>query len=376
MMHSVNGRRALIGLLVLLTGAMLVLAGCTHRGGNPPERVAVTQASEFTGNAVCVECHASESATHRGSRHDLTMHAATRAELGSLTPKAGVVPLAGYALEDRGGTLAIVRESLDTSKPEMQMLQLALGSGKVGLTFVSFLSADTMLETHMSYFPAYDLWDITPGQEVKRADDVPFGRIHSGETARKCVSCHAVTVPERSLQPDSRLYGVGCEACHGAGRAHLEAMRAKKFTEPHMENLAKLSSTHLNQLCGRCHRNIEDVDIKSGDGTKTHRFQPYALVRSACRTRSGEPLSCMRCHDAHTDVSTDRKKYEQACLNCHAKSGTARPASADPSIRQSKVCPVNATSGCISCHMRPRRIFPGTTITSTLADHLISIEHK
>jgi len=376
MMHRVNGRRALLGLLVLLTGAMLAIAGCMHRGGAPPGRITATQASEFMGNAACAECHASESAAHRGSRHDLTMHAATRAELGALAPRAGVVPLAGYTLEDRGDTLAITRENLDTGKPEVQTLQLALGSGKVGLTFVSFLSADTMLETHMSYFPEYHLWDMTPGQEVKDAGDVPFGRIQQGEKARRCVSCHSTTVPKQSLQPEPRFYGVGCEACHGAGRAHIEAMQAKRYTEPHMENLAKLSSTQLNQRCGKCHRNVVDVDIQSGDATKTHRYQPYALVRSACRTRSGEPLSCLSCHDAHTNVSTDRKTYEQACLNCHAKAETAHPVSQDPNSRQSRVCPVNATTGCISCHMRPRRLFPETTITATLADHLISIEHK
>jgi hypothetical protein len=375
-MHSANGRRLLLGLLFLLTGAMLAIAGCTHRAGPPSQSVPVTQASEFTGNASCVECHASECATHRGSRHDTTMHAATRAALGTLAPKAGVVPLAGYALEDRGGALAVVRESFDTGKPEVQALQLALGSGKVGITFVSMLSADTMLETHMSYFPDYHLWDMTPGQEVKRVGDVPFGRLHSGETARHCISCHSITAPERTLAPEPRFYGVGCEACHGPGRAHIEAMRAKRYSDDHMENLAKWSPTKLNQLCGRCHRNVTDVDVRTPDANQTHRYQPYALARSACRTKSGEALSCLSCHDAHTDVSSDEKKYEAACLNCHARPGSAHPVSGDPNILQAKVCPVNAATGCISCHMRPKRLFPETTITATLADHLISIEHK
>ncbi len=375
-MHSVNGRRSLLGLLFLLTGGLLWLAGCTHPAVSPAERTPVTQASEFAGNAACAECHASECASHRGSRHDRTMHAATRRDLGPLAPKAGVVPLAGYALEDQGDVLTVVRESFETGRPEVQTLQLALGSGKVGLTFLSLLSADTMMETRMSYFPGYRLWDMTPGQEVKRAGDVPFGRLHSGETARHCLSCHSVTVPERTLQPEPRLYGVGCEACHGPARAHIEAMQAKRFAEPHLENLAKWTPTKLNRLCGRCHRNVEDVDVRTPDANQTHRYQPYALARSACRTKSGEPLSCLSCHDAHADVSTDRKKYEQACLSCHARPGLEHPVSGDPNVRQAKACPVNATTGCISCHMRPKRLFPETTITATLSDHRISIEHK
>jgi hypothetical protein len=373
--HSVNARHLLLGLAAILTGAMVALVGCTHSAA-PPERVAVTPASAFAGNASCVPCHASECASHRGSRHDTTMHAATRTALGTLSPRAGVVPLAGYTLEDRGDALAVVRQNFDTGKQEVLPLNLVFGSGKVGLTFVSVLSPDSMMETHMSYFPDYHLWDMTPGQEIKRAGDVPFGRLHTGESARHCLNCHTTTVPERTLLPEPRFYGVGCEACHGPGQAHIEAMQAKRYTEPHMENLAKRSPAQLNRLCGKCHRNVEDVDVRTPDANQTHRYQPYALARSACRTKSGEPLSCLSCHDAHTDVSTDIKKYEQECLNCHAQPGASHPISGDPNVWQAKVCPVNATTGCISCHMRPKRLFPETTITATLADHWISIEHK
>lgn len=375
-MHRVHSRRLLCGLL-FLTGALLVLAGCVRRPQtSPPPPVVVTAASAFVGNEACAECHATQFKSHHGSRHDLTMHSATRSALGSMTPKPGVVPLAGYALEEQGDALSVVRESLDSTKPETRPLQLVMGSGKVGLTFLSLLSADTMLETRMSYFPNEHIWDLTPGQEVKRAGDVPFGRLHTDATARHCISCHAITVPEHSLQPEPRLYGVGCEACHGSGREHIDAMQAQKYDEPHMEDLGKLSPTKLNHLCGRCHRNVEDVDVRTPDSNQTHRYQPYALVRSACRTKTGEPLSCLSCHNAHTDVSTDRKKYEDACLACHAKPGTVHTTPADPYARHSKVCPVNATTGCITCHMRPKRLFPETTITAALADHFISIEHK
>jgi hypothetical protein len=369
-------RRCRIRVVLLLTGAVLLIVGCTHRSDPSAKPVAATKISAFVGNASCAECHAMESKNHQGSRHDRTMQTASAAGLGKLAPAVGVVPLAGYALEERSGGFAVVRQAFDSDRPEVQPLQLALGSGKVGMTFLALLSPDTLLETRMSYFPDYRLWDLTPGQEVKRAGDVPFGRTHTGEEARRCVGCHSTTVPELTLQLEPNFYGVGCEACHGPARAHLEAMRAQNFSEPHMEKLGKLSSTKLNELCGRCHRNTADVNVQTAEVKLTHRFQPYALQRSMCRTKSNEPLSCLSCHDPHTDVSTDHKKYETTCLSCHAAPGTAHSASADPYARPSKVCPVNATTNCISCHMRPKRLFPETTIMANLADHLISIEHK
>ncbi len=375
-MVRANRGRSLALLLLVVTGALLLAAGCSHQSQSPSAKITVSEAGDFVGNAPCAECHAAECKSHKGSRHDQTMHTATREGLGALAPASGVVPLAGYAMEERGGALTLVRHSLDSGKEETQTLPMALGSGKVGMTFIAPLSAETLLEAKMSYFPSYHLWDTTPGQEVKFTGDVPFGRIYASPTPRRCIGCHSTTAPKLTLQPEPRFFGVGCEACHGAGKAHIEAMHAKRFSEPHLENLAAWSPTRLNALCGKCHRNASDVDVHTLDALQTHRFQPYALQRSACRTKSSEPLSCLSCHDPHTDVSTDRKKYEQECLNCHAKPGAGHPAAADAMARQSKACPVNPSTGCIGCHMRPKLLFPKTTITATLADHLISIEKK
>ncbi len=375
-MARMNRVRAVAVILMLLSAAILLTAGCTHRDPPVVVKLASDERSEFVGNLACAECHASEFKAHHGSRHDRSLQAATRAELGSLTPAMGVVPLAGYAMAERSGVLTLERQGLEAGKVERQPLQLVLGSGKLGMTFVTLVDDNTLMETRMSFFPPYKLWDLTPGQEIKVPGDAPFGRAHSGQEAHNCLGCHATTVPSRLLQLAPRFYGVGCEACHGAGAAHIEAMRAKKYSEPHMANLAAETPTQINDLCGKCHRTARDVDLQSPEVNLTHRFQPYALQRSACRTKSDEPLSCLNCHNAHADVSTDLKAYEKACLNCHAALGAAAPTRVDPTSRQARVCPVNKISGCVGCHMRPKPAFTLTTIPAKMADHLISIEKK
>jgi len=376
-MIRVNRIRAMALLLTLLTAMLVWLAGCTHHDGpSTPVKPVAEEHPDFVGNAACAECHANEFKAHHGSRHDRSLQPATSAALGSLMPGLGVVPLAGYSMSEKNGVLNLERQDLQSGKSEIQPVQLAVGSGKLGMTFISLLGNDMLMETRMSFFPPYRMWDLTPGQEIKIAADVPFGRLHNGKDAAACLGCHSTAVPANLQKVVPRFYGVGCEACHGAGAPHIEAMRAQKYSEPHMVDLAKQSPTQIDDLCGKCHRTAKDVDLQSVEVELTHRFQPFALQRSACRTKSNEPLSCLNCHDAHTDVSTDLKAYERACLSCHSAPGSVKPTRVDPNIRQAKICPVNKTSGCVGCHMRPKPAFNKTTIPAKMADHLISIEKK
>ena len=101
----------------------------------------------------------------------------------------------------------------------------------------------------------------------------------------------------------------------------------------------------------------------------TQRFQPYGLMQSPCFQKSGDRLSCVSCHDPHTNVSTDRRTYEKACLNCHGV-----PASLHPDSKtsvQSKPCPVNPREKCVECHMPTRKVFANSTLPIAMADHLI-----
>ena len=359
--------------LVLASGVLIVAAGCS----NPPKIGASTASidkdGDFVGDSACAPCHAAEHNAHFGSRHATTLRAANRATLKDLTPPLGVVPLAGYSIEEQNGGLVLSRHAV--SPEQIQPLSYVLGSGKLGMTYVSVLNADTLLETKMSYFPPWHVWDTTPGQEVNLPGDTIFGRIHPGKVAQMCIDCHSTTVAKASLTPDPKFFGVGCESCHGPGRSHVMAMQAGNTTQTHMEPLGSLSATKLNALCGRCHRSLKDVDVDSPEVKLTNRFQPYALFRSACRQPNGEPLSCLSCHDPHTNASTDIKKYEAVCLDCHSEQKTHNRAHSDQG-KAAKLCPVNKAAGCIGCHMPPKKAFSLTSIPATMADHLIAIHAK
>ena len=137
----------------------------------------------------------------------------------------------------------------------------------------------------------------------------------------------------------------------------------------------QMDATHLNNLCARCHRGIQNVDLESRQAQMTNRFQPYGLMKSRCFLESGNSLSCLACHNPHTNASTNLKTYEAVCLTCHS---SRRVASAAPSSVHfvSKVCPVNRSSGCIGCHMPKRPIFSHTDIPTKMADHFIRVVSK
>ncbi len=322
----------------------------------------------FAGNDACLPCHEREYKAHHNSFHDTSLRPATISGLGPATPPTGVVPLAGYAIDAKGEGFELRRGEGDAL--EKRQLNYALGSGKLGVTYVS-ITGEQLMETKMSYFPPYKLWEKTPGQEVHTENDRPFGREHPTTEGRMCLGCHTTALPVQGLQVARSFYGVGCESCHGPGKAHIEAVKSAS-SDLKMEKLGKRPPSRLNEMCGKCHRTANAVDLDTPEVNLTHRFQPYALQRSSCRTKDNEPLSCLFCHDPHQNVSDDKPPYERVCKSCHGGALEGINAATRAAVRTSKPCPVSPKQNCIQCHMRPKTVFPLTSVPAKMADHLIS----
>lgn len=348
---------------IIVGSLSLFIAGCNVTPNLKAENSLLAEG--FVGNAACAGCHEPEFKQHRLTRHDLTLQPTTEEALGKLVPEAGIVPLAGYSISQSEKGLVLSRIH---PKIEELSLDYVLGSGKTGMTYVSLQKDNTLLEAKASYFPLKKLWEITPGQELVLSGDTKFGRLVTTDEARKCLGCHVSAVPKDSLNIPRQLMGVGCEGCHGAGKDHIAAVKSGNTSDLKMQRLGDLSPTELNEACGKCHRSAKNMDTTSPDAQQTHRFQAYALSISKCRTPKGEPLSCLSCHNPHTNSETSIVHYTNVCSGCHSPS---KPSSQSTSQKQT-VCPVNPTKNCTECHMRPRPAFPLLNFPSTMRDHLIS----
>lgn len=371
-----------VSLLATSNALLLVLTGCVPKQPTSSDHPAAATGSSsepitsspisatFVGDAGCAPCHRSESSSHRVSNHSLTMHRMDRISLGKLSPPYGRVPDSDVILMPfRSGYQIMAAGQEDERMP----LELALGSGHTGMTFVGFMDSETMMEVRTSYFPPRKRWYITPGHETQPKENV--GLLYPSTAARKCMLCHAVTLPTGSLHPEARMFGVGCESCHGPGSEHVQAARTNNVTDLKVEKLGKWSATRLNEdVCGKCHRTEQSVAQQGRELDMTHRFQPYGLMKSRCFIESSRKLSCLTCHDPHTNTSRETPIYEAKCKSCHVP---AAP-NISPSARSAggpRPCPVNPNSGCIQCHMPKRAVFPATNLPLRMADHFIRV-HK
>ena len=355
----------MIACVVFLT-LLLTLAACSPQ---TPQKAAIPTPSPelleglqeptlFAGNAACKACHEAEFTQHAHSRHMQTLREATVADLGTLAPAPGPVPGGGVFTIEQGRLVTDSPNAL--TKSERMPLQVALGSGKTGMTFMA-LFEKSGAEIRQSYFPQEKTWHMTPGR--KNEDEVRNGRIYKEAELRACLECHAVTLPLSRLMPERRFMGVGCESCHGAGKEHIEAMTSgEKPAGLGLTRLQAATGTELNELCGKCHRTADDVQAIGEAAQKmTQRFQPYGLSLSKCFKQSNNKLTCVTCHNPHTDASLDHKAYDNTCLSCHSA--------------PKSVCPVNPKEKCVSCHMPQKRLFnpAKSTIPISMADHFIRI---
>lgn len=282
----------------------------------------------------------------------------TRAALGSLLPPAGRINNSQYAFVEKDGKFYFeVNPPGMPEKYQLWPLDYAFGSGKTGLSFVSLLEGRNVVEMKMSYFPHEGIWRITPGQKLD--NPAAAGNLANLDQSRHCIGCHVIAMSKNAFAPRQEFFGVGCESCHGPGRAHLAAVQSGA-KDLQMANLGKLSGRDLNTLCGKCHQTEKDVAASPLLAKMTFRFQPYGLMKSRCFLKGGERISCLTCHEPHEGVSKDTRAYERACLNCH--SGTASPSpQAKPTLAAAgKVCPVNKSRGCIACHMPQRDVLFAT----------------
>lgn len=360
-------RRLTRALLAASTILMLVTSGCwrSHTPLPPASAPPAIVSEDFVGNAACAECHQNQTSSHKTSRHARTLHAMSRSELGNFSPALGDIGHTGFVLQEKEGKYAVARPSQsDYAAP----LDYALGSGKTGITYVSFLTGAKLAEFRMSWFPKQHKWFITPGAEALNEDDI--GKIRPSQAARSCILCHAVTLPEDSLVPQERFFGVGCEACHGPGSVHVTAMRAGKYSEGQFAKIQTWPASRVNNLCGKCHGTEQDMQSQHLPTSLSNRMQSYGLTLSECYKQSKDTLSCISCHNPHTDVNTSAKKYEAICLNCHSTTAPAYLLPQQPRTK-GKVCPVNSKDKCIGCHMPSRPAMPGSAVPIMMADHFI-----
>jgi hypothetical protein len=342
---------------------MLLALGCTRRPGaaTKPARAAVALGAQagkpdpYIGDAACAPCHPAIARQHGVSAHATTLAVVTNSQYGALFQSSQRFDDAPdhetYRLAVEGHRCVLVADGANGNRTIAA--ELAVGSGHDGVTFLGHVDPVTWVTLRLSYYAAYKRWRFSPNQGPGEPTvDMPEGRSLAPEEVALCIRCHVTDLHRGAYDLDlagSRL-GVGCEACHGPGRAHTDSARAMatgatKRIVP-MDGQHGSRAAQVEQICARCHSTSLDTShTDQGTMDDIVRFEATALEASRCFQKS-KTLSCVNCHDPHSDVSHNRAGYEAVCLGCHGGKAAAESAAAP-----AHSCPVNPRTGCIGCHM-------------------------
>jgi hypothetical protein len=215
-------------------------------------------------------------------------------------------------------------------------IQWLFGAGHLARTLL--LKQDgRWVEHRISQYPPAGRLSLTPGHVPQPSDsfDTAFGIVQSDVNAERCFGCHSTTPTEP---------GIHCQRCHGEGIDHPR--------EP------TIRRTKAVALCAECHRspNREYASPQPEiEDPASIRFAPVGLTASKCYQGSKGALTCVTCHDPHTDAKP-AMAYDITCKNCHA---------AEVKAGAKQTCPRSAN--CARCHMPRSSPIPFLTFT----DHRI-----
>src|SRR5438067_7135787 len=187
--------------------------------------------SDYVGAEMCAQCHAAQSTTQpMTSMARTAVRAADSPVFRSrrrLTLKNGAH---AYEIAPTGeDTIYTVTDGTRTlSAP----LAWAFGVGKVGQSFL-FEKDNVFHEARVSYYASIDTLDFTPGRALVTPRDVSEATARPiGQTeARRCFACHTTGATTRgAFDGRSAVAGLSCEACHGPGRQHVEAVKERRMS--------------------------------------------------------------------------------------------------------------------------------------------------
>jgi hypothetical protein len=273
--------------------------------------------------------------------------------------------------------------SLDDGKQSLSFpLLWAFGTGRVGQSYLFKKDDGQFYEARVTYFQSLKNLGFTPARALPNPSGIEEAmyRLIPQAEVLQCFSCHTTGAEVGGNFDEQYLIpGVKCEACHGAGLNHVNAMHSisagsKQAGKTEIFNPATLSPTDSVEFCGACHGTWWDVKLAKVKGVSSARSAPYRLVTSKCWGKSDDPrLTCTACHNPHEPLQTVASAYDSACLKCHTVRNTSKNSlnkkQSGDAPRTGAACPV-ASENCTTCHMQ--KVFV-PEMNDKFTDHRIRI---
>ncbi|MFY2826679.1 multiheme c-type cytochrome [Ruegeria sp. MALMAid1280] len=348
--------------------------------------VAFAQEPDYVGSGRCVECHTVEAEAWAASHHALAW---TEVEARHV---AADFDGARFDHDGMAVEFSTSSDGLRANVTEKDGVTTEYGvHSVVGIAPLQ----QFLFETEPGRLQSFDVvWDtgprqwfhLYPDQDLPPDDGLHWTGPYKNWNAR-CAECHA-TGYEKNYEVQTRSYdstqseiGVGCEACHGPGSAHIDWTQGQTLAGDLNEfgftmNWGRGRTEVEIQQCAGCHSRREaHGDGNPIPGTPYHDAYNLAVLRPGLYHSDGQILDevyvygsflqskmyaqgvgCMNCHDPHSaELKADGNSI---CTQCHSPVGnpefpTLTTKEYDTSAHHHH-SEDSAGAQCKSCHMIER----------------------
>jgi len=348
-----------------------------------------TPIPDYVGTQTCAECHIEEAQAWETSHHAKAWT--------ETSPQTVLGDFGDTTFTLNGITSRFYRDGetymIETDGPTGRITRYPVHS-VVGIEPLQ----QYLLETEEGRLQSFDVvWDteeerwyhLYPDQELYGGDGLHWTGPYKTYNAR-CAECHATDF-EKNYSPVTRTYsstqseiGVGCEACHGPGEAHVAWAQGLDTSQSPWSGLTDrgftidLSAggeTYIQQ-CASCHSRREPFEAGNPlPGTPFHDAYRLSPLRNGLYHADGQILeevyvygsflqskmyaqgvTCNDCHQPHTAALRDTGNG--LCTQCHSQAGNTRFPTLtlqtydDPAHHFHE--PGTEGAQCKSCHMIER----------------------
>jgi hypothetical protein len=213
--------------MVLALGARAFLSDARRyaaRGSKPAAR------ADYAGSAACALCHRKEAEAWSSSHHRLAMQEPSSATvLGDFGGATFVGPGDTTRFFTRDGRYFVVTGGADGKPAEFEVKHV-IGMRPVQQYVIEFPSGKLQCLTVAWDTEQHRWYSLYPGQRIALDDPLHWtGRYQNWNLM--CAECHTTDfrkgydAAKDSYASTWAEFDVGCEACHGPGRAHSEWAR-------------------------------------------------------------------------------------------------------------------------------------------------------
>ena len=335
----------------------------------------------YAGSATCRECHEAEFANWEHSNHGLAERVYDeKMDKDAFSPKQKLLhgKDTSETFLDADGVAKILTRGLGDKRREYPVERI-IGNDPLRQFLVPapggrLQTADVSYDPHKN-----ELFDVY-GEEERNPGDWGAWTGQGMNWNAMCAACHNTRL-RKNYDPATNSYhtsmaemSVGCEACHGPMKNHVEWQKkppvgySKDSDDIKDPTIREFSRDQMTETCAACHARRGEItgDLIPGesfydhfslvvpDGTDT--YHPDGQVRDenyeyASFISSGMHHAGVRCVDCHEPHSATRLiPGNMLCMRCHS-GGTEPPAPVIDPTAHSHHGEGSTGNDCTSCHM-------------------------